>query len=522
MLPSFFVSRDVSNRVVNNIKSSDGTLHIIRGGYLSGKTFALLDVVRALSNRSVYFFNSGSIITEEWLNNILSRRDSIFVFDEDTLDFEQIRCLKDKIDILKENNIKIVFAINIGIGMYTKHFYEDYPKMSDDIKIYFLPSKFTDENENNMEIKQFNDKVSDLGLVPYKESYTILDYMLKVDESSICQHENILPKYDIISKYRGDKLFLKSLIILSTRSAINISEAIELGINQKLSCFAKPDNADRVNLVIQQEAVMDFELHNSEHNSIRFVVGSKYWIFKCLSLFASNPANYDMIAECYYDIVCDLQRSYQNSSDRKRNKIYHSKVKPFYFLDTIQFTFFSASKNDKGSLVLPMMIYDKLLPIFKDHYQFLHQKAKCLLRTSRTSKSEVDKIKYLNDALQQISRAYELAELSSKTNVEYSLFHMQVTKVLILINIWKNQCKYAPENIESFCKLVLNYNLMLNNIRYMDDQVYEQDFDRREIKDIRWFIDYLICNGDVVSALPNHEQNSVKKIIKESIDKILK
>ena len=96
-----------------------------------------------------------------------------------------------------------------------------------------------------------------------------------------------------------------------------------------------------------------------------------------------------------------------------------------------------------------------MLPLFRDDFQFLHQKAKCILWNSRRKKKTKDRADALNRALQQIERARSLAEKVRPLNMEYTLYHMCVTKVLILVNIWQqyrtmfwgNKLSHKPVNI---------------------------------------------------------------------------
>ena len=93
----------------------------------------------------------------------------------------------------------------------------------------------------------------------------------------------------------------------------------------------------------------------------------------------------------------------------------------------------------------------------------------------------------LNEALQELDRAVQLAQDGNARNSEFTLFHMQVTKVLILVNELKcyKMFKHSLPNIDN---LLDEYRKMLDDFGY---NIVNEDFDEQEIKDLRWFNSFL-------------------------------
>ena len=111
-------------------------------------------------------------------------------------------------------------------------------------------------------------------------------------------------------------------------------------------------------------------------------------------------------------------------------------------------------------------IYDRLLPMLSDSYQFLHQKAKGKLIIAQVQiKNEKisDSKETLNDALLNIIRAIKLAEqVPEARNIKETLLHMVYTKGRILIACCCNSVKYVPQAVDTCYEL---YH-MQQNIRH--------------------------------------------------------
>lgn len=93
----------------------------------------------------------------------------------------------------------------------------------------------------------------------------------------------------------------------------------------------------------------------------------------------------------------------------------------------------------------------------------------------------------LNEALQQLTRAYQLAEKRAPVNVEYTLYHMGVTKTLILANNWRYCRKQfnETEQSEQLSRLLETfYGMEQEMLKWGNDL----ELDDREMRDINWFV----------------------------------
>lgn len=528
VLPSFFIRRDVCLKIIEDIGENNANVFVLRGSHFSGKSYILLDLFKEYANKlNVIYFKSGTIINDELFKNLTNKTDTLILFDENTIEYFQMNYCRsiETLNTLKKNNVKIVLAIDCSLGLFTKHFFEDHKNLTGMLEIYNLSSQLSAD-----EIDRFNPKIGKLGLSDYDDKDTILDYVLKIDSQSICNnYKSSLPPFniwnDINSKNKNHlKKIVKLFLLLSNQNSLTLSETIKMGIEDIVLLYCQEKDFPFFG-IIQKEMLLEDEKNYNIHDSYRIISNSRYWIYRCLLNLVDNPRSYDLIAKVYYEIVYSLKAQIDKSNCKQTKKALYNKIKPYYFLDTIQQTFYKTGITKKtGSLSLPEKIYTVLLPLLNDDYQFMHQKAKCLLRKSRLYKRlEGDDIKHkkecLNAALQQINRAIELANDSNALNVEHTLFHMKVTKVLILINEWR-YCNLPNDDFSKLSDLIKEYKYMISDYICYSDDIYDRELDEQEVKDVRWFVTDLMKNENVKNNLNSADRRLINEIVNDSNRKI--
>lgn len=505
-LPSFFTRRKVGQEIIDNINKNEYNLHVLRGGRISGRTYVMIDILKEFQARNIYYFPSGTNINMQLFNNIINRENSIIIFDSDTINVEQRDTITHELlHEIKQKNTQIVIAVDKADGVFTEYFSISFPNLSDLIMIYQIDQGLKNKiNFNFLEIDNYNKKFGQHGVVNYETKMTFLDFMIYVDENSLKKkYKPTLPNINILNKV--NKRMITAMVLFANMDSISISQATSMKIDETLYDLIK-----LANTAIQKDYLKEVELGYNIHDGFRFIVNSKLWVFQCLSIFSDNKNNYETISNVYYDIVRYYQKKYKVNESVYISKNYYDIIKPYYFFDSIQYSFFAVKK--RGSLELPRIIYDKLRPLFKDDYQFLHQNAICLLRSARKSYRDInEKHKYLNQAYQNITRAYQLAKESKSNNIDYTLFHMNVTKVLILINEWR-YCKNlieVYEKKEKYKDLVDSFNIVIDDLKIISYN-NKKNLDKEEKNDLKWFS----------TQIENDEYNSnVDKTLKNKIIK---
>lgn len=412
--PAFFVERKCIKLVEKEILSGKSIVYVVSGAKFSGKTYALLQLLKNLINKKVYYFPSYITLSDEIIENLYERKDSIFLIDEGAISFEQYKnIIISKLDEFEKAKISIVMVVSKGDADFYMH-YRSYKNINEEtIKLYELDNKFDVDEQNT-----FNNKIGNFSLVPYDDGDTILDYLFKAEDNFLDKkHKPILPRVNFLSNDCEKEV--RALIILATKGSITSEVAINLGIDSVLYDFTKT-----FAMTVQKDYLSDLEKKGDVYSGFKFILNSSYWVIKSLSNFALSPYNHETVVKAY----CNIVNAYSHLERYDMNNC----IKIYYMLDRIQSLF--SDQKKRGSIRLPYMIYEGLHNSLNWNYQFLHQEAKCELRMSKREKNKKNQKEILELAYKNITRAMRLAEKSSSGNVEYTIAHMNVTKALILIN----------------------------------------------------------------------------------------
>ncbi|MFR3729996.1 SIR2 family protein [Lacrimispora sp.] len=412
--PGFFIERHCGEEITKNILENKYTLNIVSGTNFSGKTYVLLQILKAIENNKVYYFPSSIELGDNVIMSLPERKNVIYLIDDKVIDFEQYR---DRIipllDVFKENNIKLVLAVNKSDMDFYKYYKDNKDIPNKNVKFYELQNKF-----NEKERCLFNNKIGNISLAPYKENDTILDYLFRVDDNTLKnKRKSILPKVNFLRNECEKEV--RALIILATKGAISSQVSVDLGIDDVLY-----DLATEFSISIQKDYLSELEKVENKHSGFKFILNSNYWAVKCLAGFANNTYNHKTIVKSY----CNIINTYSNSE----NLQVRNRLKEYYMLDKIQLLF--SNHDTKGTVRLPYLIYEGLHSTLNYNFQFLHQEAKCELRMAKREKTCEKVREILELSYRNIVRALGLAEEVNSYKIEYTIAHMKVTKALILIN----------------------------------------------------------------------------------------
>ena len=412
--PAFFVDRTCINDLQKKILSDEGILYIIYGTKFSGKTYALLQLLKNLKNKRIYYFPAVLSLDDDIVKNLYKRESSVLLIDEGALSFEQYKDLIiPQLPLFKESQIRIVMTVNKGDADFYRHYIQFQEANEKTIKLCEIENKF-----NKTEYGMFNNKIGDISLIPYSDRDTILDYLFKADDNLLKkEHKAMLPEVHFLNN--DCERDVRALIILATKNFITSGVAINLGIDSALYNLS-----EKFSEIVQKDYLSNLEKRGDVRSGFKFVLNSSYWTIKCLSIFAQNSYNHKTIVKAYGNIV----NAYCHLDQREMN----NRIKKYYMLDRIQYLF--SDQEKKGTIRLPYMVYEGLHSSLNWNYQFLHQEAKCELRVAKRENSKKEKKRILELAFRNISRALALTENATSGNIEFTIVHMNVTKALILIN----------------------------------------------------------------------------------------
>ena len=437
-LPGYSIRRSQTEAVIDAV-SAEEPICFVSGNFFSGKTFLLIEMSKYFNTKKVYIFPSGTDITDTQLEYLLKRENSLFCFDSKTLGTAQIKKISNayELDRIKVQHSCAVIVIDASDAPMYKYIFEARNSFRE-FPLVRISGILNDDEELN-----FNQKIGKISLPPYSNKETLLDYVVRNEKelmvTSDAWNHFLEPRKQLLASNTQGRI--KALIMLATEIRISAKRAIQFGIDGHINDMIKYCHEINGIPVIEK----DYSVYSGDSSGYEFVCNSKYWIIRALSTYANaknDSINY--IAGAYQSIVNTYSNIYKGD-----NVKFYQKCEPYYFFDHIQllFNYRWFPKSSK----LMNAIYDRLLPLLSNSYQFLHQKAKGKLIIAQTQlKNKNLAYDTLKEALINITRAIELAKLiPNAKNIEETLLHMVYTKGRILIEYSCVSIKYFPQAIDT-------------------------------------------------------------------------
>lgn len=481
-LPGYIVNRSKLSEVVDFI-SNGNCLCFIAGNFFSGKTLLLIELAKFFMWKKVYLFPSGVRLTDLQLDFLLNKTNALFCFDARSLTTAQIKavCSENKLDQLKAKNSSAVIVIDASDAPMYKFIFEAH-SFAREFQQFWISGVF-----DNTEGLEFNKKIGAISLPPYIKNETLLDYIVNNQKELIIDSGVdtffLEPQRELLAQ--NPKSRTKALIMLATEIRIPAMRGIRFGIdsaiNEMITC------CNRLNGVSVIEK--DYSVYNGDSSGYEFVCNSKYWVIRALSAYAkSQKDSADIIAEAYLSIIKNYRAIYKDDDVK-----FYQNCEPYYFFDHIQILFNQRWFPNSSALI--NKIYNKLLSLLSDSYQFLHQKAKGELEIARVQighKNFDNAHKTLKEARYNITRAIRLAEQFPKAqNIKETLLHMTYTKGRILIESSCISYSHIPQAVAVCYKLYEMQQGIQHNV---------YDFTTgsgRDKKSFETFLKMLITNSTV-------------------------
>lgn len=329
----------ITRACVDNIEKylSKNSSVIIRGRRFSGKTFLLSTLAERYKKYTVLYFPSDYMVDEATLHSILKdNKDTLFLFDSNSLSNYAYQLVAHSEDILKENNNKLIVAINSN---------DTYLSDTLNTEIIFLPSVF-----NASELESINPACDKYGLIKRKSKETNIDYLKKL---SVQQRIEFPIFKSLPQNFCQREIVL--LILLCVRDKIYLSDITALDIHfQDVDSFV-----ERLKGVVERVPVAKGE--RNCHSSEKLVHNSKYYLLSIMKDISDTE-----IIDAVKYIVSKL------SKDKTRKRMYIETV----LFDTLNQLFGYA----KGAGTLIVKIYDEIEPYLNQDMDYWLQRAKSIYR----------------------------------------------------------------------------------------------------------------------------------------------
>lgn len=423
--PYYFILRDMVGNIIENLINNK--IHIVRGRRISGKSYLLAGLYREIHDRKVYYFDGRSKLSNKSLQKIFTCSNTVVLFDVGAVNHDQFKCILGNVKEINKNKNNFIICFNDndsdinGIIDYNLRMGN---VIDSDLITYKLFNKFK-ENEGDSEKDKINKLLPVVKLPRYRGSFTILDHIIHA--------ENILESRSRFTNYKINITHYKQLallLILAIKERMSSLDVTSFALDQEIWEALK-----RYNPLIERVETPNYEKDSTDLSSIKYILNSKYWLRRELGMYAQSN-NYSIIVDAYKYIIHKAMSAAGSDAFLQRKN-----CKNYILFDILNDIFLT---KYGGKLKLIVRIYNELHDQLATDYNFLHQRAKCLVNYSYTLKRNED----IKEKESLLLEAKKLAAISKstidgiyeETNNEYLLIssaHVQFTIASIQCNICK-------------------------------------------------------------------------------------
>ena len=419
-LPYYFIEREESTTIINNFTAYN--LQLLIGSRCSGKSYILADIASKIRDRDVFFFETKDRLSDQAFDQLLCRKNCVILADNGALSNDQFEMLLDNLSFLEQNKINVVIAVNKNnrdLGSILKLY-----ELQGRINLEKVPQISVSNIFSLPELAQLNPLLTAIDAGIFSRHKTIVDNIIDISNKLAEQskYNKVTPKYRSIQE-------LAALIVLGIEGKVYSSLATKLDLHQELLTQRKATEP-----LIDCEATWSFEKSSGDNSPVKYVLNAEYWLCGQLESFARTEENYVRIVDAYKYIISQII-----SHEGRPELLYGNRVtsyKNYIFFDNINRLFSSNRASGKKGLTLIRIIYESLNDLLSVDPNYMHQRAKCYIKSSYYETGTKEKMDYLNKAyrdanvaLQVFSRRYE--ECGNEKLI-ISMDHIVYTQALIL------------------------------------------------------------------------------------------
>lgn len=449
LLPYFFIRRNIAQEIIKNISRP---IQILLGSRCSGKTYILMDLAKSVRNKTVYIFESKDRVNKNVLDTILKEKNVFVLADTYAFNIDQIeRIVRDQKKI-ESNNSCFVIAANKNdrdlSGRLTLLENERTSRRKIDLMkdlVVAVSSSFADD-----EISRINAALTTCHIGVFR-NVTILDNIIHVS-----RNQSEKNRFSRKKPLFGNEREIAVLISLLINKKIYSREAVQFDFIQEVYGQIKATEP-----FIDYESSWFFERTDSDNSPEKYVLNAEYWLLDHMQKFA-QPDNYDKIIRAYQYLigrVTDYHGKPQVDGYID-NKLY----KNYILFDNINMIF---SVNSKKGITLIRKIYESLNSLLSSDPNYMHQYAKCYIRSAAYESDGKEEKIYLERAYRLVNVALEIFQKRYEKNenpkTKISIDHAQYTQAVVLCQIARNENYESIETLrlafENLYKAVLSsYN----------------------------------------------------------------
>ena len=360
--PTFFIQRDIEEKIL--VDMSVSRIQIIHGARVSGKSYLLAGLLRQVRNRDTYYFDSRNQVDTPLLTYLLNLKRSVLLFDTNVLTLDAVKCLlKTDYDRLDEQKLNIVICINnsdrevLELIAYERKYRPVYTKM---IQTYELNNTFTKaqgrgKDKRLGEVDVLNKKLRSEWRLPFDRNSTLLDNLLDLQTKLRDNGETIFDPPLDMDAINTNRICL--LILLAQNEKVSSRELVQCGLMTE-STYLLQD----LKITVEEDYRSLLSINTIDSARYQIVCNAKVWLLGQLREIAKYNKFKKMVIEAFRRMVSAFLG---NTKQFKR-------VERLVKFDKLNEIF----PNSKRIIV---EIYEELMPVLNESYQYYHQNAKCHL-----------------------------------------------------------------------------------------------------------------------------------------------
>lgn len=419
LLPSFFVSREITDAIINNIKAK-GT-QILVGPGCSGKTYVALDIARRVVDRDVFVFQSRERVNDEAFSMLVQKDNCVVITDSKVLSVQQIETvIRTDEERVKHNNCFVIVENKSNrdlLSLLSLLRMNEIVK-NDEPVTYELKNKLSSAKTEELNLKLVKSAFS-----IFSQNKSIADNIIDISSRLIQKNlfEKITPRVDTVKD-------IACLVALATMEKVYSEDVVILNLEEEFMLQKK-----KASPLIEEEGTWDFEKSIANNSPMKYVVNAEFWLYDQLDSFAKRRDGREKVIKAYRYIVLKLIEHY-GRPDLKHGEN-NAPYKEFILFDNINQIFIS-QKTD-----LIRGIYESLNDLLSTDPNYLHQRAKCYIRSAfKTSDIDLKRewlIKAQRDAASSLKIFEERYDECQNEKIQISAAHTVYTVALTLCHLAK-------------------------------------------------------------------------------------
>jgi SIR2-like protein len=426
-IPHYLIKRDLQDKILH--VGERAPISLIRGRRFSGKTLLLRSLSLSARARKVYFWESNSEISNEELDELISVKNGLFIFDTNVLTPISANYLAGQFDKLKSNNSSAVVAVNrtepYVVGALVKYV--------DDDADFELSSRLI-----SRECVELNSKLDALGIFRFDCKKTLLDNTFTLLERSPHVKSELVKNHDLNEK-EVEVLLVAAIVdkaYSSLATALNLRTEELFALGTKLAPIVEivetsktelSDTNSRYKLVTNSKIGLSLQIRNL------VVAKGHRWLSERIAATVKRL------------IILP-----------KFQSVGHS----MYMFDAINYLLAQPSQPDEATGYRPVVLslYENLQPILNQSPDYWLQRAKAVHNLEKTEPLLLNGVDYA------LKSYHEAERLRTSDNAEFTIA-LLYGKLCVVTDF--NQSKYIKASIQWFSRAIRNYSRNMQYVKTM-------------------------------------------------------